>query len=148
MSEQVSIKGDNSLHGYMKTENGFAIKLDLRLYDRAAFVKAFYRFHSQYIISYDVNNPYVDVYFEPIHPINDMNNEVASILRELDFQMIRVDTIRQTKGIRELLVARSLYATCIEQEKSIADPVASDNDYEDWREDQDKIFASWSEEMS
>ncbi|MBQ4432380.1 MAG: hypothetical protein II877_12825, partial [Synergistaceae bacterium] len=61
------------------------------------------------------------------------------------FQMIRLDTARRTRGIRELLVARSLYATCIEPERDVPEHDEAEAK-SGWREDQSHIFASWSEE--
>ena len=65
-------------------------------------------------------------------------------MKELTFQMLRLDTARRTRGIRELLVARALYATCIEPEHDLPEP---DNDTKtlSWRDDQNHIFTSWSE---
>ena len=59
--------------------------------------------------------------------------------------MIRTDIIRQTSHVRDLLVARSLYASCIEPEREEA---GEDEETEpDWREDQNRIFSSWESEM-
>ncbi len=59
--------------------------------------------------------------------------------------MIRLDTAHRTKGIRELLVARSLYATCIEPDRAMPESDASDSQLS-WRDDQSHIFASWYED--
>ena len=84
------------------------------------------------------------MFFETNEKIDSIELEIATIMKELTFQMIRLDTARRTKGIRELLVARSLYATCIEPEREIPE---ADNPEENlsWREDQNRIFSSWSE---
>ena len=84
------------------------------------------------------------MFFETNEKINSMELEIATIMKELTFQMIRLDTARRSRGIRELLVARSLYATCIEPEREIPE---ADNSEENlnWREDQNRIFSSWSE---
>ena len=70
-------------------------------------------------------------------------------MQELSFQMLRLDTAKRTKGIRELLVARALYATCIEPERKIFKTEDSNSESEsksNWQDDQDHIFASWSSE--
>ena len=129
--------------------NGFMIKIDRNLYAREAVMKALYRFHEKYIISYETDGVFINVFFEfksgTDLSIEFIEPEAAEIIKELDFQMIRLDTVRRTKGIRELLVARALYASCIEPERE-----ATENDeakkISDWHEDQARIFASWSAE--
>ena len=62
--------------------------------------------------------------------------------------MLRYDTIRQTDGIRQLLVGRALYASCVDMEHE--EPAEDSGDeYEpgpSWQEDRDRIFESWSEQ--
>lgn len=127
------------------TENGFSIKLDRNLYAREAVMKALYRFHDKYIISYETDGAFIHVFFETNAKIESVEHEIAEIMKELSFQMIRLDTARHTKGIRELLVARSLYATCIEPERESPETYESETE-SSWRNDQSHIFASWSED--
>nr|MBQ6740441.1 His-Xaa-Ser system protein HxsD [Synergistaceae bacterium] len=105
--------------------NGFMIKIDRNLYAREAVMKALYRFHEKYIISYETESVFINVFFEfkssTASSIEFIETEAAEIIKELNFQMIRLDTARRTKGIRELLVARSLYASCIEPEREAAE---------------------------
>ena len=133
------------MRAYDLIETGFMIKLDLKLFDREAVMKALYRFHDKYIISYETKKSFVYVYFETSDKIYSVEAEVADIMKELSFQMIRLDTARRTRGLRELLVARALYATCIEPERTTieTDPEAKKTS---WKEDQDRIFLSWSAE--
>ena len=133
------------MKAYELIDNGFAIKLDRNLYAREAVMKALYRFHEKYIISYETDESFVYVFFETYAKIEAIEQEIAEIMKELSFQMIRLDTARRTRGIRELLVARSLYATCIEPERKI--PESDNTDQKsNWRDDQNHIFASWSED--
>lgn len=133
------------MRAYELTENGFAIKLDRNLYAREAVIKALYRFHDKYIISYETDGAFVHVFFETRAKIESIESETAEIMKELSFQMIRLDIARRTRGIRELLVARSLYATCIEPERENSVTDESDSQLS-WRDDQRHIFASWSED--
>ena len=132
------------MRAYELTESGFVIKLDRNLYAREAVMKALYRFHDKYVISYETDEAFIHVFFETGVGIDSVEHETAEIMKALSFQMIRLDTARRTKGIRELLVARSLYATCIEPER--VSPEIDEADQEsNWRDDQSHIFASWSE---
>lgn len=133
------------MKAYELIDNGFTIRLDRNLYAREAVMKALYRFHDKYIISYETDGAFINIFFETGARIDSIGQEVAAIMKELSFQMIRLDTARRTRGVRELLVARSLYASCIEPEREAPE---SDNAEEKstWREDQEHIFASWSED--
>ena len=105
-------------------------------------MKALYRFHGKYVISYETDGAFIKIFFETSATIGSIEAEVAEIMKELSFQMIRLDTAHRTRGLRELLVARSLYATCIEPERET-------NEVEDtssWHDDQERIFSSWSSE--
>ena len=133
------------MRAYELTENGFAIKLDRNLYAREAVMKALYRFHDKYIISYETDGTFIHVFFETGANIEAIEHEAATIMKELSFQMVRLDTARRTRGVRELLVARSLYATCIEPERKSPEPDDSDPKT-NWRDDQSHIFASWYED--
>lgn len=133
----------DTLKAYELIDEGFAIRLDRNLYAREAVMKAFYRFHDEYVISYETDNEFIHVFFEKNSKIEAVEDEVARIMKELSFQMIRLDTAHRTKGIRELLVARSLYATCIEPERETSKFENKESD-SSWRDDQNNIFASWS----
>ena len=131
------------MRAYELTSNGFTIKLDRNLYSREAVIKALYRFHEKYVISYETDGAFISIFFETSSKIESIDAEVAKIMKELSFQIIRLDTARRTKGIRELLVARALYATCIEPERNELETNEADLS---WQEDQNRIFASWSAE--
>ena len=128
---------------YELISNGFTIRLDRNLYAREAVIKALYRFHEKYIIFYETDRAFIRIFFETGSKIESIDTEVAEIMKELSFQVIRLDTARRTKGIRELLVARALYATCIEPERNELETNESELS---WQEDQKRIFASWSAE--
>ena len=108
-------------------------------------MKALYHLHNKYVISYETDGAFIHVFFETSAKIEPIEHEIAGIMKELSFQMIRLDTARRTRGIRELLVARSLYATCIEPERENPEPDNTDSQ-SSWRDDQSHIFASWSED--
>ena len=134
------------MRAYEEIDHGFLIKLDKKIYSYDAVMKALYRFHDRYIISYETENEFVHVYFEKSNLGHEMvENEVREIMKELSFQMIRQNTMYRTKGIRELLVARSLYATCIEPEREAQPDVQEEK--ADWQADQNHIFASWAAEQ-
>lgn len=133
------------MKAYDRIEEGFSLKLDMRLFERSAVMKALYRFHDKYVISYEIEGQYLCIDFETTNLSDSYEEDVSEIMKELSFQMIRLDTVRHTHSIRELLVARALYATCIEPERN--DQRETDAiDNSDWHKDKNRIFASWFEE--
>ena len=133
------------MKAYELTDDGFTIRLDRNLFAREAVMKALYRFHEKYIISYETDGAFIHVFFETRAKIDSAELEISAVMKELNFQMIRLDTARRSRGIRELLVARALYATCIEPEHEISESDKLEEN-SSWRDDQDRIFASWSED--
>jgi hypothetical protein len=71
------------------------------------------------LISFEAKKDRLYVYFESSTPLSSVDREVASILKEFNYQMIRYDTMQATNQIRQLLVARALYATCVEDERTL-----------------------------
>ena len=123
------------------------IQLDRNLYAREAVMKALYRFHDKYIICYETDGAFIRVFFESGAEIESIKQEISAIMKELSFQVIRLDTARRTRGIRELLVALSLYASCIEPEREAYESEDTEKT-PNWRDDQHRIFASWQAEES
>lgn len=132
------------MQSYRLIDNGFCISLNLSLYARPAVMKALYKYHQQYLISFEIEENHLMVYFESETPITEIDNLVASIQKELSFQMIRYDTMQATNQVRQLLVARALYATCVEDERTIDN--TADGTNPSWKDDQRNIFASWGAE--
>lgn len=131
---------------YTLIDNGFCISLNLSLYARPAVMKALYRFHEQFIISFELDAERIHIYFESAEPLSNIERTVAAVYKELSFQMIRHDTMKRTSQVRQLLVARALYATCVEGERTL-DGEIPDADGAAWQDDLRSIFSSWSSEQ-
>ena len=133
---------------YEEIGNGFSIRISQYLYARAAIVKALYAYREKYLIYYSLEEDTLVVYFEPLTqgPL-DIKAEVARVFKDLDFQMLRYDTMKQTKEIRELLIARALYTTCIEPDHDELD-VDMGSEENSWKDDTQNLFSSWSSEKA
>ena len=133
---------------YDIAEQGFVLHLDASIYARPAVMKAFYRLQDRFIISYERAGKSLDVYFDlPSKRDIDVAEEIRSIMAELSFEMIRYDTMQETTNLRELLVGRALYATCVDMGHDntiLAETIGEENN--SWLEDQQHIFESWTEE--
>ena len=129
---------------YWPTECGFVIELDTSIYARAAVMKALYHLQDDYIISYERDGAKLLIYFDWLNAdySSEWKKTAAQVMREINFEMIRYDTMRATSHIRELIVGRALYATCVETEHDINVEPSSN---ESWKEDALGIFKSWSE---
>ena len=133
---------------YEKTNTGFLIRISLYLYARAAVIKALYAYRDRYLIYYELDTDELIVFFEPTHSeMPDIKEEISNIYRDLDFQMLRYDTMKTSKEIRELLIGRALYATCIEPDHEILDSANPELD-DSWKEDAQSLFSSWSSEIT
>lgn len=131
---------------YEKYDNGFCVHFSCEVYSRPAVLKALYAFHDRFLISYEITEKTLDVFFEPVKVLDEPIKEiVAAIQKELDFQMIRYDTMKSTNDIRKLLVARSLFTSCIEPEVQAAEETSGID--KEWKKDADSIFATWSEDL-
>lgn len=133
------------MQAYKSIDKGFCLSLDMSLYARPAVMKALYKYHDQFVISYESQGERLFVYFETMSPLPNVEEKVSEILKELSFQMIRYDTMKRTSQVRQLLVARALYATCIEDSRTIDSDIEAGSDT--WKEDKRNIFSSWSSEQ-
>ncbi len=132
---------------YENYENGFVLTISQRLYARPAVIKALYHFHKRYLISYELESDNLKIFFEPLTTIDSIPHAVAEITEALDLQMIRYDTMHSTNEIRQLMVARALYTSCIEPEHEEIEPELN-SDSSDWQTDSQAIFNSWAPEKA
>jgi len=126
---------------YQITGEGFMLLVDRRVYARAAVMKALYRYTDDYTITYTVDQEeFVSIEFTARRSGLDIEGNAQTSLNDLYFEVIRFDTMRRTSGIRELLIGRALYATCIETDRG---DTSTDDSTDSWEEDERQIFASW-----
>jgi His-Xaa-Ser system protein HxsD len=128
---------------YREHASGFEMFLDLSLYARQAVMKAFYLLQGSYTIAYERRGKFLHAFFEPVKSGSaDFKAEAENALRLVQYEMLRYDTMRRTSHIRELLVGRALYATCVEVER----PQAAEEVEEtgSWKDDAAHILESWN----
>ena len=130
---------------YDMTEHGFVLHLDATVYARPAVMKAFFHLQDRYIISYERWDKALDVYFDYLdREYEALSDQIRSIMAELSFEMIRYDTVKETSALRELLVGRALYATCVDMGREESDGASTQPSTDNsWLEDKDRIFSSW-----
>ena len=107
-------------------------------------MKALYKWTDVYSVSfYRKSNMLIVDFDTKANESRDYYADKQQALNDLYFETIRRDVISQTSNLRELLVGRALYATCIEQndvEQSEKSATLSS-----WREDAQAILSTWQE---
>lgn len=126
---------------YEKTDDGILLRLDVTVYARQAVMRALYRLQERCAISYERNGAWLNVYLEPLGGSTNAEELAASAWREINFEMMRYDAVRESANVRELLLGRALYASCVEASNAPEPPEEAE---ESWREDRRRIFESWS----
>lgn len=128
---------------YREYGSGFEITVDLSLYARPAVMKALYSMQAKYAITYERRGKWLHVTFTPSKGTTvDIAPEATEALRCIQFEMLRYDTMRQTAHVRELLIGRALYATCVETERADAAEAIEGDD--SWKDDAERILESWN----
>ena len=130
-------------------DRSFGLRIDRRLYAREAVMKALYRWTDQYAISFYYEGDYFIAECESKCTGRDSQVDRKEMISCLHFEMIRYDTAKRTRGLRELLVGRALYATCIELDQGDSDEdVAGQQDLpaDSWEDDAFMILQSWAQD--
>ncbi len=132
-------------HVKLMESDEFVLHLDMCLYNRAAVLKVLNRWTSQYAINLSrTSKDTIEIVFDPLQDVSsDKKIDSQKIHNELIHEMLRLEIIAQTSNVRELLVGRALYATCIEVDKASSDTSPA-NTEQTWQEDCRRILASWS----
>ena len=139
MNHIVEIAADQTIHFY----------LDMSVYPRTAVLKVLCRWTDRYAIVLEkaerlhVALQPLDKSAFPCKP--DTLEDSQTIMNDLVQELLRLEIIAQTSGIRQLLVGRALYATCIEacHEGTPVDERVADSD-QGWEADGRRILASWN----
>ena len=92
------------------------IVLSKEIYPIVVVKKTLANYLSECFIKIDVEKNDIILYLKNNKPI-DIEKTVLDLYNELLFELIRYDISIETKNIRELLIGRALYSTCIDVEK-------------------------------
>lgn len=121
------------------------LHLDMCLYSRPAVLKVLNRWTNQYeIVMSRTQREAIKVVFKPLQGVKTDNKRASQMINnELVHEMLRLEIIAQTSNVRELLVGRALYATCINVDNASSDPTPAITK-QTWHEDCRRFLASWS----
>jgi His-Xaa-Ser system protein HxsD len=95
------------------------------IYPRYVIMKAAYMYIERYYIYFDYEKEdVIKVVFTPKENTSSdiVKGEIGEFHNELLHQVLRLEIFNKTKNIRELILGRALYSTCIE----VADDIGED----------------------
>lgn len=105
------------------------MKFKKELYSKVALIKAAYNYTDIAYLHLDADEEYYYVFIE--FKNNDMQISIAEFENEMLVQSVRHEVYKQTKTIRELLLARSISTSLITSEQYEGDEVEINDFSED-----------------
>jgi His-Xaa-Ser system protein HxsD len=117
------------------------IKLDNKIYNILPVKKTLLQFINEFYITIDLNeNDEINIVLIKKDKKEIKDNDILKIYNELLCESLRYDISIQTKDIRELIIGRALYSTCIDtdlknESQEITEDYELDNISKNWFED-------------
>lgn len=111
------------------------LKFSKELYSRIALIKAAYNYTDMAYVHLDADNRYYYVTIEPKTSENEISEQ--DFVNEMLTQSVRHEVYQQTKGIRELLLARAM-ATSVIADENLVDEEAQDDSFSE-----NEILKDW-----
>lgn len=114
----------NNKNFYINEEQNYIeLYLNEKIYNLSIIKKALYNFidDGYFILNYADADADADTIIAKIFLKEHTTNKelfVKELYNELFNESIRFDVMKQTKNIRELILGRALYSTCIDTEKN------------------------------
>ena len=130
---------NNSKINIVKEENLIELYLDERIYNLVVIKKALFNYIEDcyYMLDYfDENIILVKIYLKDQN--TNIDEYIKKLYNELFNESLRYDIMIQTKSIRELILGRALYTTCIDTDENTVD-----YDNNDKNHDINEIAVNW-----
>ena len=130
---------NNSKINIVKEENLIELYLDERIYNLVVIKKALFNYIEDcyYMLDYfDENIILVKIYLKDQN--TNIDEYIKKLYNELFNESLRYDIMMQTKNIRELILGRALYTTCIDTDENTVD-----YDNNDKNHDINEIAVNW-----
>lgn len=112
------------------------IRFSKEMYPKVALIKAAYNFTDRAYFHLDADDYYYIVDYVDKNPDKPVSKD--EFTNEMLVQCTRYEVLRRTHNIRELLVARAMASTMIENHDSTAE-------YDDYEFDASEILTDWFE---
>ncbi|MBR2744786.1 MAG: His-Xaa-Ser system protein HxsD [Clostridia bacterium] len=130
---------NNSKINIVKEENLIELYLDERIYNLVVIKKALFNYIEDcyYMLDhFDENIILVKIYLKDQN--TNIDEYIKKLYNELFNESLRYDIMIQTKNIRELILGRALYTTCIDTDENTVD-----YDNNDKNHDINEIAVNW-----
>lgn len=130
---------NNSKINIVKEENLIELYLDERIYNLVVIKKALFNYIEDcyYMLDhFDENIILVKIYLKD--QSTNIDEYIKKLYNELFNESLRYDIMIQTKSIRELILGRALYTTCIDTDENTVD-----YDNNDKNHDINEIAVNW-----
>lgn len=130
---------NNSKINIVKEENLIELYLDERIYNLVVIKKALFNYIEDcyYMLDhFDENIILVKIYLKDQN--TNIDEYIKKLYNELFNESLRYDIMMQTKNIRELILGRALYTTCIDTDENTVD-----YDNNDKNHDINEIAVNW-----
>lgn len=127
----------------IKDENKIIFYLSKDIYDVKTIMKTAYNFIEEFYIILNYINDNIEVILEGKSQknSNEMEKYQGEFYNELLRQNVRYIVAQDTKNIRELVMGRALYDTCIEYEDSVQEDEINEKNAD--LNDQLDILVNW-----
>ena len=115
------------MDNYKIDKDNITFYVDTNIYNDAVIKKAIYNFiENRKVILNKINEKTVVVVSKKSN--DDIENFVKNFYSELLNESLRFEVMNETKNIRELILGRALYSTCIDTEEN-EETTEKDNKY-------------------
>lgn len=115
------------MDNYKIDKDNITFYIDTNIYNDAVIKKAIYNFiEDRKVILNKINEKTVVVVSKKSN--DDIENFVKNFYSELLNESLRFEVMNETKNIRELILGRALYSTCIDTEEN-EEATEKDNKY-------------------
>ncbi len=115
------------MDNYKIDKDNITFYIDTNIYNDAVIKKAIYNFiEDRKVILNKINEKTVVVVSKKSN--DDIENFVKNFYSELLNESLRFEVMNETKNIRELILGRALYSTCIDTEEN-EETTEKDNKY-------------------
>ena len=115
------------MDNYKIDKDNITFYIDTNIYNDAVIKKAIYNFiEDRKVILNKINEKTIVVVSKKSN--DDIENFVKNFYSELLNESLRFEVMNETKNIRELILGRALYSTCIDTEEN-EETTEKDNKY-------------------
>ena len=133
---------------YKIIDDKLEIKVSTNIYPLLSIKMAASNFLEYAFIALEEKNDTCIIFIKKVDPSMSDEDIVGKLYNELLRESIRYDISKETKNIRELIVGRSLYSTCIKDESDkITENSTIEKVDENIEYNVDNIAVSWFDEQ-